>query len=152
VSGALAFHVARSLLGSCRRMGISALRLRWAGVAAIAAGALLAASAAIAASSVTKHFIGFFKVPAGQTRMLSIPYPDALEYGNATYSGRDIVRAVKFGPKLRAPDLTKVRILYAGSVQGGSSFEVRAHNANAAGTAAVRVEVIATTVEQLPHS
>jgi len=127
------------------------MRLRW-GAAAIGAGALFAAGAAIAASSVTKHHTGFFNVPAGQTRMLSIPYPDALEYGNATYSGRDVVRAVKFGPKLRAPDLGKVRILYDGSVQGGSAFEVRAHNANGAGTAAVRLEVIATTVEQLPHS
>ncbi len=125
--------------------------MRWVGAAAIGAGALLA-SAAIAASSVTKHHTGFFNVPAGQTRTLSIPYPDALEYGNATYSGRDVVRAVRFGPRLRAPDLRKVMILYAASVEGGSSFEVRAHNANGAGTAAVRVEAIATTVEQLPHS
>jgi len=112
------------------------MRLRWAGAAAIGAGALLAASAAIAASSVTKRHSGFFNVPAGQTRMLNIPYPDALEYGNATYSGRDVVRAVKFGPKPRAPDLGRVKILYAGSVQGGSAFEVRALNANGAGTAA----------------
>lgn len=133
-------------------MGFSALMLRRAGVAVVGAGALLVASAAIAASTVTKHSTGFFKVPAGQTRMLSVPYPDALEYGNATYSGRDVVRAVKFGPTLRAPDLTKVKILYAASVEGGSSFQVRAHNANGAGTAAVRIEVIATTVEALPHS
>jgi hypothetical protein len=133
-------------------MGFSASGLRWAGAAAIGAGALLAASAAIAASSLTKHHTGFINVPAGQTRTLSIPYPDALEYGNATYSGREVVRAVRFGPRLRAPDLRKVTILYAASVEGGSSFEVRAHNANGAGTAAVRVEVIATTVEQLPHS
>jgi hypothetical protein len=36
-------------------------------------------------------------------------------------------------------------------VLGGSAFQVRAHNGNAAGTATVQLQVIATTVEPLPH-
>ena len=60
--------------------------------------------------------------------------------------------APKPGAKGRRPNLNKAKILYAGSVLGGSSYEVRAHNGNRAGTAAVRIEIIATTVEPLPHS
>jgi hypothetical protein len=110
---------------------------------------LLTAAAAIASGSITDHSSGFFTVAPGKTRQLRVSYPDALKYGNATYSGAYIVQAVK--SKLQAPDLAEVKIVYAGSVLGGSSYEVRAHNANAAGTAAVRIKVTATTVEPLPH-
>jgi hypothetical protein len=136
------------------RVKRSVRTLRAAAGAGIGAGTgvLLAASLAIAATSVTKHFSGIVSVPAGQTRTVSLPYPDALEYGNARYSGRAVVLAPKPGAKGRSPSLKKVKILYAGSAFGGSSFEVRAHNSNSTGTAAVRLEVIATTLEPLPHS
>lgn len=118
----------------------------------VGAGVLLAASLAIAATSITKQISGIVSIRAGQTRTLSVPYPDALEYGNARYSGRAVVLAPKPGAKGRSPSLKKVKILYAESVLGDSSFEVRARNTNNSGTAAVRLEVIATTVEPLPHS
>jgi hypothetical protein len=133
-------------------MGLGAWRLQGVGVAAIGAAALLAVGAAMAATSVAKHVSGFFTIPARQTRTIDVPYPDALKYGNARYSGRAVVLAPKSGAKGRPPNLKKVKILYARSALGGSEYEVRAHNDNSAGTAAVRVEVIATTVEPLPHS
>jgi hypothetical protein len=120
--------------------------------AALSAGAaiLLAAATALASGSVTDHSSASFKVGPGKTRMLAVSYPDALKYGNATYSGRYVVRAVK--SKLRPPNLADVKILYADSVLGGSSYEVRARNTNAAGTAPVAIKITATTVEPLPHS
>jgi hypothetical protein len=119
-------------------------------VIAVVAVASITAATAIASGSVTDHSSGSFNVAPGKTRVLAIPYPDALKYGNATYSGRYAVSAVT--SKLKAPDLTKVKILYAGSVLGGSSYEVRAHNANRADTAAVTIKLTATTVEPLPRS
>lgn len=72
-------------------MGVRASRAQYAGVAAIGAVVLVVVGAAMAATSVTKHFTGFFAIPARQTRTLFLPYPDALEYGNARYSGRTVV-------------------------------------------------------------
>jgi hypothetical protein len=111
--------------------------------------ALLASVSAAAAGSMTKHFYGSKKIAAGQTRTVTVSYPDALEYGNAVYSGSVRVVAVAGGG--RAPDLAKVRILSRGSVLGGSGYQVRVRNTSAHGTAPVRLEVTATTVEPLPH-
>lgn len=114
------------------------------------AAALLAAALAAAATSITKHMTGSIDIPAGATRALSVPFPDALRYGNARYSG-----AHKLAPKRLAagsrPDLAKVAILEAQAVEGGSLYRVRARNGNPRGSAAVRLTVIATTVEPLPH-
>jgi hypothetical protein len=117
-----------------------------------AAVALLAGATAFAASSITKATFGTKQIPAGQTRTVTVPYADALKYGNARYSG-----SVEIKPPLpfvsgTAPDLAKVKILSKGSVLGGSEYQVRAHNGNAPGTAPVRLEVTTTTVEPLPHS
>jgi len=129
-----------------------ARRVRFARVAVIGAAASVAVGAAMAASSTTKHANRFFTIAARQTRTFYVPYPDALKYGNARYSGRIVVLAPKSGDNGRAPNLRKVEILDARPALGGSEYEVRAHNANGADTAALRVEVIATTVEPLPHS
>jgi len=116
--------------------------------AATGVALLLAAGSAGAASSITKHRSASMSVSAGRTRTLTVPYPDALEYGNARYSGHAAVKLVRTtGPASAA----KVRILSAGPVEGGSAFQVRVHNGNAAGTGSVRVRVTATTVEPLPH-
>jgi hypothetical protein len=120
--------------------------------ALVAAVVLVGAGAAFAAHSVIKTQVGFVSVPAQQTRTLSVPYPDALEYGNARYSGRWVVRLPLPRTKGRKPRIAAVKTLSAGSVEGGSLFHVRVRNGNAAGTAPVRLEVIATTVEPLPHS
>jgi hypothetical protein len=126
--------------------------VRYAAIGAIAAVAAIAAGAALAAGSIVKRYAGSTTIPAGQTRTLTVPYPDALKYANARYSGRVTVIAPKGGVKGRPPKLAKVRILEAESVLGGSEYQARAHNGNAAGTAAIRLTVTATTVEPLPHS
>jgi hypothetical protein len=118
-------------------------------VSTVTAIALLASASAFGAGSVTKHHYGSKKIAAGQTRTVTVGYTDALEYGNATYSGS--VRVVALAGGERAPDIAKVRILSRGSVLGGSEYKVQARNTNARGTAPVRLEVTATTVEPLPH-
>ena len=121
------------------------------GVLAALAAILIVAGVALAARSITKNQIAILIVPAGATRAVDVPYPDALEYGNARYEG-SVRRAVKPLAGGHRPDLAKVRILEAQSVEGGSAYRVRAYNANASGTAPVRVTVTATTIEPLPHS
>jgi hypothetical protein len=118
---------------------------------AIALLAALFAATALAASSITKHTVAAVAIPAGATRSLSVPYPDALEYGNARYLGRHRL-AREPGAGGAAPNLAKVTILEAQSVEGGSLYMVRAHNANAHGSAPVRLTLTAITVEPLPHS
>ena len=115
------------------------------------AAILIVGGVALAARSITKNQIAIVVVPAGATRAVDVPYPDALEYGNAHYRG-SVRLAVKPLAGGRRPDLAKVRILEAQSVEGGSAYRVRAHNANAPGSAPVRVTVTATTIEPLPHS
>jgi hypothetical protein len=111
---------------------------------------LLAAAAAAAEPSITKNLISNVTLPAGSTRTLSVPYPDALKYGNARYSGsHDVARKPRSAGS--PPVLAKVRILSAHSVEGGSLYSVRARNANAPGTAPVQLFVTATTIEPLPH-
>jgi hypothetical protein len=134
---------------SAMRAG-SATRRRLAVAATVVA---LAATAvvALAASQVVKHASKVVAVPAGATRTVTVPYPDALEYANARYRGHVSVLAPADSAPGRAPDLVKVTIVRAGSVLGGSEYQARVHNGNSAGTAAVRISVVATTVEPLPH-
>ncbi len=116
----------------------------------IALLAALPATAIAAATAITKHTTASVDIPAGATRALSVPYPDALKYGNARYHASETL-ARKPGARGSRPDLAKVRILEAQSVEGGSLYRVRAHNANAAATAPVLLTLTATTVEPLPH-
>jgi hypothetical protein len=114
--------------------------------------ALLACAVALAASPITKSNSAYTSVSPGRTGILTVGYPDALEYGNAHYSGRWQLKPPTAGTRGRAPVLAKVKILSAGSALGGSEYEVKAHNGNAKGTAPVRLFATATTVEPLPHS
>ena len=50
------------------------------------------------------------------------------------------------------PTQEQVAILSAHSILGGSEFQVQAHDGNADATAPVRVTVVTTTLEPLPHS
>jgi hypothetical protein len=126
----------------------------YAGAAAITIAALLAASAAMAVSpgSITEHHTRTFNLPPQRGTEFSVPFPDALKYGNSTYTGKFAVLAPKPGTKGRRPDLHKVRIDEVGDVLGGSAFGVRLANDNSIGTAAVRVRITAMTVEQLPRT
>jgi len=131
---------------------IGAKALRTGGALAVGIAVLIAATSALAAGSVTKHKTGSISVPAGQTRTLTVPYPDALKYGNARYSGHAAIELRRVGGSGRPASVTKVKILKAASVEGGSAFQVRAYNGNLGGTTAVRLQVTTTTVESLPHS
>jgi hypothetical protein len=120
-------------------------------LAATVAVALLAATAALAANALVKHARGSVTLRPGQAGAVRVPYPDALEYGNAIY--RDTVTKMDLpGGHGRRPDLAKVEILSSHSILGGSEYEVKARDGNAAGTAPVRVTVVTTTIEPLPHS
>jgi hypothetical protein len=129
-----------------RRMGSIA-----AVFAALALTLGAVAAAALAASRVVKHASKVVTIAAGATRTVTVPYPDALEYGNARYSGHVSVLAPIGTTPGRAPTLAKVKVLEAGSALGGSEYQARVHNGNATGTAPVRVSVTTTTVEPLPH-
>jgi hypothetical protein len=119
---------------------------------AVAVGvSLVLGAAALGGTSIVRLATRTLSIPAGQTRTLTVAYPDALEYGNARYSGQVALLGPPHGTKGRKPDLGKVRILERQSVEGGSAFQVRADNANAPGSAAVRLVVSAKTVEPLPH-
>jgi hypothetical protein len=126
--------------------------LRTGGAIAVGIAVLIAATSALAARSITKHQTGSISVPAGQTQTVTVPYPDALKYGNARYSGHAAIELRPVGGSGRPASVKKVKILKAASVEGGSAFQVRAYNGNLAGTSAVRLQVTATTVEPLPHS
>jgi len=121
-------------------------------VLAIVAAVLVAAGAALASTSITKYRFGQINIPAGQTRTLTVPFADALKYGNASYSGRARLLAPAPGQKGSRPTLAKARILSSGAILGGSEYRARAYNGNRAGTAALTLSVTTATIEQLPHS
>jgi hypothetical protein len=125
---------------------------RPAAVLAIVAAVLIAAVTALASSSITKQRFGQVSIAAGQTRSLTVPFPDALKYGNASYSGRARLLAPAPGRKGGRPTLAKARIISSGAALGGSEYRARAYNGNRAGTAAVTLSVTTATVERLPHS
>jgi hypothetical protein len=113
---------------------------------ALLAAATATAAAATAAPSITKNEIASVTIAPGATRTLSVPFPDALEYAGARYRGRHEL-APKPGALGSSPQLSKVAILESQAVEGGSLYRVRARNTNAAGSAPVRLTVIATTIE-----
>jgi hypothetical protein len=115
------------------------LRARSAAALTTAALALAGASGALAAKPIVKHHSRAVTIAAGATRTVSVPYPDALEYANATYSG---------SVRVTAGRRSQLEILSRGSALGGSLYRVRARNT---GSATLRIEVVATTVEPLPH-
>ena len=115
-------------------------------VAGVAATLAVAPLAGAAPKPTVKHTTKTFSLAAGKTRTFNVPYPDALKFSNAKYSGKVEILApatVKSGQK--KPDLKKVKVLSMGSATGGSVFRARVRNGNAAGTAPVRVQITATT-------
>jgi hypothetical protein len=122
-------------------------------LAIAAALALLAVAAtAGAASDVVKQATRTVQIAAGKTRTVNVPYPDALKYGNATYSGEVIFLGAVRGAAGTAPRRGLVSVLDARSMLGGSEYMARIHNANVKGSAPVRVEVVARTLEPLPRT
>jgi len=115
-------------------------------LAGLAASAALVASA-YGAATVSKRATRTATVAAGRTKTIYVPYPDALKYGGATYSGSVAILPPAAGAHGSAPSLAKVTISSRGEALGGSEYRVVVRNANASGTAPVRVRVTATTRE-----
>lgn len=118
--------------------------IRPAGIATLLALFLVDAAAAVA---VSKRQAQTFTVSAGKTRMLEVPFPDALEFGGSSYSGEVKILEPARGVHGARPVLSKVKVLSEGSIEGGSLYGVTVRNSNPLRTAAVRVQVIAITVE-----
>lgn len=114
--------------------------------------ALTASATAFAAGSISKHGVGRAHIAAGQTHSLAVPYPDALEYGNARYSGSSRIELLAPGRGEHAAVRAKVTVLRAEPVLGGSEYRASAHNGNVPRTAPVVLVVATSTVEPLPHS
>lgn len=112
---------------------------------------VVAILATVLATAIVKHWVDIVGLAAGHARTVTVPFPDALKYGNARYSGRVVVLGAFPGAAGRTPRRSLVRIERAQPVVGGSEWQVRVRNGNSPGTAAVRLEVIATTTEPLPH-
>ena len=118
-------------------------------LAALCAATVLCAAivaAAPAAATVTKRATRTFTLPAATTRTFVVAFPDALKFGDSTYSGSVTVRAAARAG-LAPPALARVRLLRRGPALGGSDYEARIANANPAGTAPVRVVIVAVTRE-----
>jgi hypothetical protein len=106
---------------------------------------LAAGIALAAAGGKTLHHTSTFKLAAGRTKEFSVAYPDALEFGGATYAGRVRILGPSASERGSAPALDKVHITSQGSTLGDSQYSARVKNANRAGTAPVRVLITATT-------
>jgi hypothetical protein len=84
----------------------------------------------------------------GRLTTVNVAYPDALEFGGATYSGT--VKIISSDPKVGGPRprLSLVKVLSKGSAEGGSVLRVRIRNGNPRETLAARA--IVTAITQLP--
>jgi hypothetical protein len=112
---------------------------------------VVAILATVLAAAIVKHSVDIVGLPAGHARTVNVPFPDALKYDNARYSGRVVVLGAFPGTPGRRPRRALVRIQRAQPAVGGSEWQVRVRNDNPSGTAPVRLEVIATTTEPLAH-
>jgi len=85
-----------------------------------------------------------FKLAPGAKHTFQVAYPDALEYGNATYAGN--VKLLKpTGHHSAQASLGLVKITSKGSCLGGSEYCVTVKNANRTGSGNVRIAVTAQT-------
>lgn len=121
-------------------------------LAGVVLGVLACASTAALASStpLVKRASRTISLRAGQTRTVLVPYPDALEFGGARYSGRVKVLSVAAPGHGRQPSLLLVKVLSKASSEGGSLLRVRIRNANAPGTLPVRALI--TAITRIPAS
>lgn len=109
---------------------------RFAAVVALACIAALSV-ASVALAAVVKSNSKTVTLGARSTKTVTVPYPDALKFGGATY---------KCTWKITGVDPGKVKILSHGSAEGGTVCRVKARNPAAPSIdASVRFKVIATT-------
>jgi hypothetical protein len=106
---------------------------------------MFAALAATASAGARKSVSQTFTIRPGATRSFSVSYPDALEFGGASYSG-SVQILVPRRSGAHAPKARYVHVLGKGSSDGDSLFTVRVRNDNATGTTPVRIRVTTTTV------
>jgi hypothetical protein len=116
----------------------------WLATGAIAVGASPAMAVGTSRAVVKRHTQTISVLPA-RTTTVNVAYPDALEFGGATYSGE--VRLIGPNPAVggRRPKLSLIKVLSRQSAEGGSVLRVRIRNANPLGTLAARAVVSAIT-------
>ncbi len=115
---------------------------------AVSSVLVLGAGGAVAAAprSIVKEASAHVLLASGQTRTLTVAFPDALKYANASYAGYPSV------PNASPVALRHVKITGRRFVDGGSAYQATAHNENPPGTAPVEFLVAARTFEPLPHT
>ena len=109
---------------------------RLAAVTALVCVAALSV-ASVAMAAIVKSNSKTVTLGARSTKTVTVPYPDALKFGNAKYSCKWQITGVEPG---------KVKILSHGSAEGGTVCRVKARNPAAPSIdASVKFKVIATT-------
>jgi hypothetical protein len=117
------------------------------GVAASRAGAAASLRSAAESAPVVKRHEETVSLPPAAVTTVDVVYPDALEFGGATYSGK--VKILGPNPEVggRRPRLSLIDVLSKGSAEGDSVYRVRIRNANPRGTLSARAEITAITRE-----
>ena len=124
---------------------------RWTGAAlrtAVLGGALTVAvgAGAQAAGGTVRRHSETVELYDARTITVNVPYPAALEFAGATYSGAVRIIGAPAAVGGRRPRAALVRVLSDGSAEGGSVFRVRIRNSNPTGTLADRAVITAITV------
>jgi hypothetical protein len=112
-------------------------------------GPLIAVAIAQGASAtpraLVKRDVRTVSLRAGHVTTINVPYPDALEFAGARYSGSVRLLPPPAGETGRRPSLQLITILYRGPAEGGSLFRVRMRNVNPPGTLPARAVLTAIT-------
>ena len=116
-----------------------------AGLLALLAGVAITGAAWATPGAVVKRDVRTVALRAGRVTTVEVPYPDALEFAGARYSGSVKLLPAATDATGRRPDLQLVSVLSRGPAEGGSLFRVRIRNANPPGTLPARAVLMAIT-------
>ena len=117
---------------------------------ALLACAAIAQAASAAPHTLVKRDMRTVALRPGRTTTVTVPYPDALEFGGARYSGTVKILLPPPGARGRRPTLRLIKLLSDGPAEGESLFRVRIRNDNPPGTLPARAVIVALT--RLPAS
>ncbi len=133
-----------------RAVGTGTRHRAAAALLALLACAAIAAAASAAPSALVKRDMRTVALRPGRTATVNLPYPDALEFGGARYSGTVKILLPPPSARGRRPTLHLIKLLSDGPAEGGSLFRVRIRNDNPPGTLPARAVIAALT--RLPAS
>jgi hypothetical protein len=123
----------RRTVGSSHR-----IRGRLAAAGAVASVAALSAAPVALGTAGRESASKKVTLDAKQTKTITVGYPHALEFSGARYTCTWKIKGVDSG---------KIKILFHGSVNGGTACRVKAHNPSSPGLdASVVITVTATTI------